>query len=61
MSGSAVYQQRASGSTFCTGYCSMAVHAYGFPHGGYPHNTYNHGTRITEARFNNLQSWKNAA
>lgn len=61
MSGSAVYQFRASGSSFCTGHCSMAIHAYGFPHGGYPHNTYNHGTRITEARFNNLQSWKNAA
>jgi len=61
MSGSAVYQFRASGSAFCTGQCSMAIHAYGFPHGAYPHNTYNHATRITEARFNNLQSWKNAA
>jgi len=60
MSGSAVYQNRPAGSAFCAGYCSMAIHAYGFPHGAYPHNTYNHGTRITEARFNNLKSWKDA-
>ncbi|GAB2930653.1 hypothetical protein GCM10027280_17700 [Micromonospora polyrhachis] len=61
MSGSAVYQNRAAGSSFCVGYCSMAIHAYGFPHDAYPHNTYNHATRITEARFNNLQAWKAAA
>lgn len=61
MSGSPVYQYRATGSSYCTGYCSMAIHAYGFPHGSYPHNTYNHGTRITEAKFNNLLAWKNAA
>jgi len=61
MSGSAVYQNRASGSSFCVGYCSMAIHAYGFPHGGDPHNAYNHATRITEARFNNMQAWKAAA
>jgi glutamyl endopeptidase len=61
MSGSPVYQNRPAGSSFCAGYCSMAIHAYGFPHGGYPHNTYNHGTRITEARFVNLQAWKAAA
>lgn len=60
MSGSPVYQNRPSGSPFCVGICSMAIHAYGFPHGGYPHNTYNHGTRITEARFNNLQAWRAA-
>ncbi|MEV4760939.1 trypsin-like serine protease [Micromonospora sp. NPDC049559] len=61
MSGSPVYQNRPAGSSFCVGICSMAIHAYGFPHGAYPHNTYNHGTRITEARFNNLQAWKAAA
>ncbi|MFK3980720.1 trypsin-like serine peptidase [Micromonospora sp. NPDC050397] len=60
MSGSPIYQLRAAGSPWCTGYCSMGIHAYGFPHIGYPHNTYNHGTRITEARFNNLQAWKAA-
>ncbi|MGW4461955.1 trypsin-like serine peptidase [Micromonospora sp. NPDC004704] len=60
MSGSPIYQLRAAGSSWCTGYCSMGIHAYGFPHIGYPHNTYNHGTRITEARFNNLQAWKAA-
>lgn len=61
MSGSPIYHNRAVGSSFCSGFCSMGIHAYGFPHGAYPHNTYNHGTRITEARFNNLQAWKNAA
>lgn len=60
MSGSPIYQNRTAGSPWCAGYCSMGIHAYGFPHGGYPHNTYNHGTRITEARFNNLQAWKAA-
>lgn len=60
MSGSAVYQYRASGSSYCTGYCSMAIHAYGL-HAAYPHSSYNHGTRITQAKFNNLQSWKAAA
>lgn len=60
MSGSPVYQNRAAGSSFCTGFCAMAIHAYGFPHGAFPHNSYNHGTRITEARFNNLQAWRAA-
>lgn len=52
MSGSAVYQSRAD-----CGWCSMAVHAYGL-HGGSPHSTNNHGTRITQAKFNNLWTWK---
>lgn len=60
MSGSPVYQNRPAGSAFCTGYCAMGIHAYGFPHGGYPHDTYNHGPRITEARFNNLMAWRDA-
>lgn len=60
MSGSPVYQNRASGSAYCVGQCSMAIHAYGL-HGGSPHSTNNHGTRITEAVFNNLISWRNAA
>jgi glutamyl endopeptidase len=55
MSGSPVYQNRAG-----CGFCSMAIHAYGFPHGGFPHNSYNHGTRITQAKFNNLVAWKDA-
>ena len=55
MSGSPVYYDRPGCGT-----CSMAIHAYGFPHGGFPHNVYNHGTRITQAKFNNLQAW-NAA
>lgn len=52
-SGSPVYVNRAD-----CGWCSMAIHAYGFPHGGWPHNSYNHGTRITQAKFNNLWTWK---
>lgn len=55
MSGSPVYYDRAG-----CGICSMAIHAYGFPHGGFPHNSYNHGTRITQAKFANFQAW-NAA
>ncbi|WP_420121357.1 trypsin-like serine peptidase [Nakamurella sp.] len=60
MSGSPVYQNRAAGSSFCVGQCSMAIHAYGV-HGSSPHSTNNHGTRITEPVFNNLISWRNAA
>jgi glutamyl endopeptidase len=59
MSGSAVYQNRAAGSSFCVGFCSMAIHGYGL-HGAAPHSNNNHAARITEARFNNLQAWKNA-
>lgn len=56
-SGSPVYQNRAAGSAFCTGQCVMAIHAYGL-HGSSPHSTNNHGTRITEAVFNNLITWR---
>lgn len=59
MSGSGVYYNRPSGSQWCTGYCSMAIHAQGL-HGSAPHSTHNHGTRIVEAVFNNLKSWKDA-
>lgn len=57
-SGSPVYQLRATGSAFCTGYCSMAIHAYGL-HGSVPHSTNNHGTRINQSVFNNLVAWRN--
>ncbi|MEJ7583808.1 MAG: serine protease [Acidimicrobiales bacterium] len=43
----------------CSGGCAMAIHAYGL-HGAAPHGTNNHGSRITEARFNNLISWRDA-
>lgn len=56
-SGSPVYQNRAAGSSFCTGQCVMAIHAYGL-HGSSPHSNNNHGTRITEAVFNNLITWR---
>jgi glutamyl endopeptidase len=55
-SGSPVFYNRSS---TCNP-CSMAVHAYGL-HGVAPHNANNHGTRITQARFNNFITWKNAA
>ncbi|HEY0637845.1 MAG TPA: trypsin-like serine protease [Pseudonocardiaceae bacterium] len=52
MSGSPVYQSR----TDC-GWCAMGVHAYGL-HGSAPHSNNNHGTRFTQAKFNNLWTWK---
>ena len=59
-SGSPVYQNRPSGSSFCVGQCAMGIHAYGL-HGSSPHSTNNHGTRITQPVFNNLVNWRNAA
>ena len=58
-SGGGVWQDGPPGS-ICTGACIMAIHAYG-THGAAPHSDHNHGTRIDEARFNNLVNWKNAA
>jgi len=49
-SGSPVWNDGASCSP-----CGIAIHAYGVGSNGY-----NGGTRITEAVFNNLQSWKNS-
>jgi glutamyl endopeptidase len=51
--GSPVYQNRAAGSSFCVGWCVMAIHAGG--------GTSNSGTRITEGVFNNLINWRNTA
>jgi len=59
VSGSATYVNRPSGSPFCSGYCVMSIHAYGL-HGSSPHSDHNHGTRITQAKFNNLKMWKDA-
>jgi glutamyl endopeptidase len=56
-SGSPVWYNRSS---TCNP-CSMAVHAYGLHGTTPPHSTNNHGTRITQARFNNFITWKNAA
>ena len=55
-SGSPVWK---TNSDFCSGSCVMGIHAYGL-HGASPHGDNNHGTRITEARFNNLISWRDA-
>jgi glutamyl endopeptidase len=52
-SGSPVYQNRAAGSSFCTGWCVMAIHAYG--------GSSNSGTRITQEVSNNLVNWRNTA
>jgi glutamyl endopeptidase len=59
MSGSPVYSVRPSGSLFCVGRCAMAIHTTGL-HGAVPHSNNNHGTRINQAVFNNLLTWKNA-
>ena len=55
-SGAPVHQFRSSGSSFCTGYCTMGIHAYA-PHGSGSSATNNSATRITEGVFNNLQAW----
>jgi glutamyl endopeptidase len=57
-SGAPVFQNRGAGSSFCVGQCTMAIHTYG-PHGGAPHSQYNHATRIVQAVYNNLVTWKN--
>jgi glutamyl endopeptidase len=56
-SGGPVWQNRGSTSSFCQGACVMAIHAYGL-HGIIPHSTNNHGTRITQAKFNNIMAWR---
>lgn len=59
-SGAPVYQLRATGSSFCNGYCALAIHTSGL-HGGSPHGTNNHGTRIVQDVLNNLIAWRNAS
>lgn len=54
VSGAPVWYNRSG-----CGICSMAVHAYGV-YNGPPFSTNNHGTRITQAVYNNLKSWKDA-
>ena len=49
MSGSPVWQNRPAGSSFCSGACGMAIHAYG-THGSGNHPLHNHGTRNTQAK-----------
>ena len=52
-SGSPVWTYRSSGA--CTGYCGLAVHAYGVGGSGYA-ATNNSGTRITQAKYNSYVS-----
>jgi glutamyl endopeptidase len=56
-SGSGVWEDRPSGSAYCSGACIYGVHAYGL-HGSGSHSTHNHGTRIVQAVYNNYQTWK---
>lgn len=52
-SGSSVHTVRASGSSGCSGRCSLAFHAYGVGSNGH-----NSGPRITESRFNLVVGWR---
>lgn len=58
-SGSPVYQYR-SGQSYCNGYCSMGIHAYGTGGSG-PAASNNSGTRLTQAKYNSIVSIINAA
>ena len=55
MSGSPLYQNRPSGLPFCTGICSMGIHAYGVGGSG-ASATNNSGTRLTQAKFDSIVS-----
>jgi glutamyl endopeptidase len=54
MSGSPVWYDRGTRGPY-----GIGIHAYGL-HGSPPHSNHNHGTRIREAVFNNMVSWRNA-
>jgi len=56
-SGAPVWQTRGSGASYCQGSCVMGVHAYG-PHGSGSSASNNSATRLTEAAFNNYQTWR---
>lgn len=57
-SGSPVYHYYSSScSAGGVDSCGVAIHSYGTGQSPYPQ--YNSGTRIREAVYNNLQSWKN--
>jgi glutamyl endopeptidase len=49
-SGSAVATNRPSGSPGCSGWCSLAFHAYG--------GTQNSGARVTAARITEVNGWR---
>lgn len=54
-SGSPVWQNRSSGSAFCSGVCAMAIHTNGLTSSGFG-RTNNSGTRITRAKYNTFVS-----
>lgn len=53
-SGSPIFQQRAAGSKYCTGYCVMGIQAYGSDQ----YHPRNAGTRIVERVGDNLRMWR---
>jgi glutamyl endopeptidase len=53
-SGGVVYHQHPQFGT-----AAFAIHTNG-RHNGPPWSTHNAGTRITQARFNNMEAWRNA-
>ena len=54
-SGSPVYQNRPSGSSFCVGVCAMAIHTNGVGGTGFSASN-NSGNRITQAKYNTYVS-----
>ena len=57
-SGAPVFQNRAPGSSFCTGQCVAGIHTYGL-HGRSTHKTHNHATRLNQEVVDNLFNWRN--
>ena len=56
-SGSPIFTKRAATAARCTGWCVMAVHAYGV-YGTFPNSTYNHGTRVTKEVSDAFFAWR---
>jgi glutamyl endopeptidase len=57
-SGSPIYVKRAVNATGCSGWCVMAVHAYGTYGASGPNASWNHGSRVTQELADALSSWK---
>jgi glutamyl endopeptidase len=60
-SGSPVYQNRKTGSSYCAGYCIHTNHSYGVHGSTAPHSNQNHGRRITQAASDLIIQLKNQA
>jgi glutamyl endopeptidase len=57
-SGAAIWYDRPTGSTYCTGVCAYGIHAYGL-HGSSPHKVYNHGVGLVTDVYNRLIQVRN--